>query len=485
MKAGASAGRTRWLDLDLSRRLSAYFHVPDGLLPGGLIGALRRWQREHLRRVLLKTVNKSPYYRERIGPRRAHSLLTAMSSSDPLDLLSALPFTLPADLEQDPEAFLTIGHGEVDGVISLPTSGSTGPGKRIFCSAADLARTTAFFRNGMRYLVRPGVSDGGRGDRVALLMSGDRPGSVGDLLSRAMADIGVACSAPGFVPPGADGEASAMDALLALRPTCLVGVPSQVFGLARNERARALGESVSTVLLSGDTVTPALRRGIAEGLGCAVFVHYGLTETGLGGAVECPERAGCHMREADLLVEIVDEAGRAVPDGEWGEVAISTLTREAMPLLRYRSGDEGRIAPEPCACGSVLRRLYARGRLSERVPLPDGGMLRLADIDQVLYALPFVRGYAAILHEGQGGPAGMTLEVDLSAGNEAERASESLRRIREALTALPGARVAESESAAAGPGFTVAARLASGKADAAEVRRRQAKQVLIRQQFSF
>jgi phenylacetate-coenzyme A ligase PaaK-like adenylate-forming protein len=97
---------------------------------------------------------------------------------------------------------------------------------------------------------------------------------------------------------------------------------------------------------------------IERAWGCEVFEHYGMTEMGLGGAMACEAHDGYHPREADLLFEIVDpRTGAPLPDGEYGEIVFTTLTRTAMPLVRYRTGDMSRFIPGPCPCGSVLKRL--------------------------------------------------------------------------------------------------------------------------------
>ncbi len=360
-------------------------------------------------------------------PLKQENALSAALQESLTPLLQALPFTLPADLAAAPEAFLAVPHGDVAGLISLSTSGTTGPGKRIFCTEEDLAETAAFFKHGMRLMVDPA-----RGDSLALLMSGERPGSVGDLLGRGMRALGVPFAVPGFVPCGAEAEDAYMDALITLAPTCLVGVPGQLLSLARHRRAGKLGRTLRTVLLSGDSATPALRAVIAQGFGCEVFVHYGLTETGLGGAVECREHAGCHLREADLLCEVVDEAGQPVPGGGWGEVALTTLTRQAMPLIRYRTGDEGRRLPGGCACGSLLGRIEVRGRLSDRLSLQDGNLLPVTALDAPLLSLPWVRGWQAALYR----PPCLVVTPEL-----APEAPASARAVLErSLTALPGLR---------------------------------------------
>ena len=133
----------------------------------------------------------------------------------------------------------------------------------------------------------------------------------------------------------------------------VVGIPVQVLGLARLSVAGGAPLHLKTVLLSTDHCSPVVATAIEAAWGCRVFDHYGTTEMGLGGGVDCEAHAGYHLREADLLVEVVDpESGAPLPDGEYGEVVFTTLTREAMPLIRYRTGDRGRFLPGACPCGS-------------------------------------------------------------------------------------------------------------------------------------
>jgi phenylacetate-coenzyme A ligase PaaK-like adenylate-forming protein len=112
-----------------------------------------------------------------------------------------------------------------------------------------------------------------------------------------------------------------------------------------------------------------------------------MTEMGFGGGVECEARSGCHLREADLHFEIVDpRSGTPVPEGTSGEIVFTTLMRRAMPLIRYRTGDVGRMIPEPCGCGTVLKTLEkVRVRMSSVRRLRSGGLLSMADLDEVLF----------------------------------------------------------------------------------------------------
>jgi phenylacetate-coenzyme A ligase PaaK-like adenylate-forming protein len=110
-------------------------------------------------------------------------------------------------------------------------------------------------------------------------------------------------------------------------------------------------------------------------------------------------RSGYHLREADLLFEIIDPvSGLPIPDGEWGEVVFTTLTRRGMPLIRYRTGDRSRFLTDPCPCGTVLRRLdRVSGRLAEAVPLPGGGTLSVTELDELILSDPSVLMFHAEL----------------------------------------------------------------------------------------
>jgi phenylacetate-coenzyme A ligase PaaK-like adenylate-forming protein len=111
-----------------------------------------------------------------------------------------------------------------------------------------------------------------------------------------------------------------------------------------------------------------------------------MTEMGYGGAVACEARDGYHLREADLFVEVVDpETGRGVPDGVSGEVVFTTLAVSAMPLIRYRTGDLAHFLPEPCPCGSRLRRLgKIAGRRASGAVIGQSIRLTISALDEAI-----------------------------------------------------------------------------------------------------
>ena len=101
------------------------------------------------------------------------------------------------------------------------------------------------------------------------------------------------------------------------------------------------------------------RRRIKDGLGIDLFDIYGLTEVyGPGIGINCRYETGMHIWDDFVYLEIVDpETGEPVPDGEWGEICITTLVKEGAPLIRFRTHDLSRIIPGECPCGSRYPRI--------------------------------------------------------------------------------------------------------------------------------
>jgi phenylacetate-coenzyme A ligase PaaK-like adenylate-forming protein len=128
-----------------------------------------------------------------------------------------------------------------------------------------------------------------------------------------------------------------------------------------------------------------------------------MTEMGLGGGVECEARRGYHLREADLLFEIIDPStGERVPNGEYGEVVFTTLTRRGLPLIRYRTGDVSRFIPGTCPCGTHLKTLERiTHRLGGRTRI-DTHYMSMADLDEALFAIDGVLNFTATMTHDHG-----------------------------------------------------------------------------------
>ena len=308
-------------------------------------------------------------------------------------------FTTPEDLTARPEAYVKVTGQEIRRIVTLRSSGSTGSAKRLFFTAGDLERTVEFFRSGMGFICRPG-------DRVAACIGTLSPDGVGRLLEEGLRRLGAEPLLLGAVRDY--GET--VSALRSFRPHTIVGLPVQVRRLcllAPELRPR-------TVLISGDYPAESLRHTLERVWGCAVFDHYGMTESGLGFAVQCPALEGRHVRGDELRVEIVEPGtDRVLPVGEWGEIVFTTLRREAMPLERYRTGDYGRLLPGVCPCGYTGQRLdRVLGRLTERAK-----PVSIYTLDEALLGWDALFDYAASL-EGER----LRLCLDLAEGHRPEEA---------------------------------------------------------------
>jgi phenylacetate-coenzyme A ligase PaaK-like adenylate-forming protein len=371
--------------------------------------ALAAWQLLRLRETVAGARRLSPFYARHL----AH-----LPDGAPRDLesLRELPFLTADDLRREGQRILCVRPDEVERIVTMPTSGTTGSPKRVFFTAGDQELTVDFFHHGMSTFTRAG-------DRVLVLMPGERPGSVGELLARALPRLGAEVTVHG---PVRDVDA-ALEAVITTGATVIVGIPTQVLSLVhRGLQIGTAVTSVRTVLLSADRLPGGLRRAVETGWGCTVFDHYGSTEMGLGGGVECAAHAGYHLREADLLFEVVSpETGEPVGPGERGEVVFTTLTRAAMPLVRYRTGDIAAFVPGACRCGSALRLLGpVTGRLGAEVRLAGGAVLTIADLDAALLGLDGVADFAARVGNGDGRDE---LEVRLRAEGPAGQAAAAAR----------------------------------------------------------
>lgn len=160
-----------------------------------------------------------------------------------------------------------------------------------------------------------------------------------------------------------------------LRPHLVVGYTQSMAAFARFILDRGLRDWGDVPVLCGaEAVLPADRRALERAFGPGIFETYGSRETMLMGA-ECPAHAGLHLSEENLVVEVTTRSGDALASpGEPGDVVVTDLHNDGMPLIRYVNGDIASMAEEaPCACGRGLRRLLrVEGRRADTLRDPQG-----------------------------------------------------------------------------------------------------------------
>jgi phenylacetate-CoA ligase len=335
-----------------------------------------------LRKTVRHAVKNCSFYKKTYGEFNPAILQTRND-------IETLPLINSDDIRQDSHKMLCVSQSRVARVVTMHTSGSTGNPKRLFFTERDLKATTDFFYAGMQSLIS-------QGDRVLVLLPWEQPASVGDLLIRTLQQNG--SFAEGMWPPDLSGKGS--NYIQAKKLNCVVGLPQHLLTLSYSLNKG----SVHSMLLCSDYAAPALRKQIETNCGCETFLHYGSTETGLGGGVECSFHNGCHLRDSDLLFEIIDPlTGKQKPDNTPGELVVTTLNREAMPLIRYRTGDHAALIHETCNCGGITTRLTTlKGRI-DACQLSGGGLLCSNELDDILYTQPGLVDYRAHLDSsGQG-----------------------------------------------------------------------------------
>lgn len=286
--------------------------------------------------------------------------------------LSALPFTTAEDLTEHGGGMLLLSQGAVERVVTERTSGTTGSAKRLFYTAGDLERTVELFTAGLGELIFPGSVT-----MICFPFSG--PNGLGELIAEAIERLG---ARPLRVGVG-NSYAELSELLEREQPDTFVGMPVPLLRLLR-----VCGRgSLRRALVSGDACPDAVLRGAEALLGSELFPHYGSREMALGGAITCSAHAGMHLRENHVIAEIVSPDSTPLPAGEWGELVITTIGMEAMPLIRYRTGDRARILPGPCPCGSAIRRLDTVSRLDADAFLK---------LENAVFSLPWVADYRAV-----------------------------------------------------------------------------------------
>ncbi len=192
-----------------------------------------------------------------------------------------------------------------------------------------------------------------------------------------------------------------------LGATVIAGTPSYTLVVAETAAEEGIDlrsrMKVSAGFFGAEPWTEGMRSEIEERFGLEAFDIYGLTEViGPGVAAECQQHDGLHVNDDHFYPEIIDpETGAQLPDGEVGELVLTCLTREALPLLRYRTRDRVALVREACACGRTsARMLRVKGRTDDML-IVRGVNVFPTQIEQALLARPGLTSNYQILVDRQ------------------------------------------------------------------------------------
>ncbi|MFZ5448355.1 MAG: phenylacetate--CoA ligase family protein [Thermodesulfobacteriota bacterium] len=337
--------------------------------------ALQELQLSRLRQTLERAA-QSPFYGQRL--REAGVVATNFKS---VEDVRKIPFTTKDDLRSHSLAMLTLPLSDM--VRLHASSGTTGQATVIYYTRADIEtwadlvarsmymtglRATDVFQNMMGY----GLFTGGLGFHYGA----ERLGAL-------------------TIPIGAGNSLRQLQLMQQFGTTAIHIIPSYALYLLNTFAQQGLDPRdlpLRLAFLGAEPHSEDMRRRIEAAYGLKAYNSYGLSEmNGPGVAFECPEQNGMHVWEDAFLVEVLDPTTlEPVPPGQAGELVFTNLTREGMPLLRYRTRDLASYDDSPCACGRGFRRLSRiKGRTDDMLIIKGVNIFPM-QIDKVLMAMPEV-----------------------------------------------------------------------------------------------
>lgn len=194
------------------------------------------------------------------------------------------------------------------------------------------------------------------------------------------------------VPMGPGNTEKQLQFMVDLQTTVIGATSSYALLLAEEIERRGMEDQIALRkgVIGSERWGKKMRNRVKAGLGIQIYDIYGLTEVyGPGIGISCDAEDGMHYWDDYLYVEIVDpETGDPLPDGEWGEIVITTLVKEGAPLIRFRTHDLSRIIPGSCPCGCPFPRIDAlHGRSDDMVKI-HGVNVFPRQIEEVLQSFP-------------------------------------------------------------------------------------------------
>jgi phenylacetate-CoA ligase len=361
--------------------------------------SLEKLQLKRLRATLKRVSAQVPFYQEKFREHRVK-----LSSIKSPEAMRSLPFTTNADLRANYPAGMVATPR--DQVVRLHTSsGTTGKPKALFFSREDVDQAAELIA---RCLVMTGVT---RQDVLQNMMTyGLFTGAL--VMHYGAEKVGVL-----VIPAGPGNSEKQLLLMTDFRTSIIHTTPSYALYFADYLEKKGVNArrdlALRKAFVGAEPYSEETRRKIEEAFGIDVYNSYGLSEmNGPGVAFECEAKQGMHLWEDNFIFEIVNpQTGEPVPDGEPGELILTTLCRQAMPIIRYRTRDMTAVIPEPCACGRTHRRIRRITGRTDDMLIVRGSNIYPQQIERVLMGIPQVgRNYLIVLQ----GLDQMTVKVELS-----------------------------------------------------------------------
>jgi phenylacetate-coenzyme A ligase PaaK-like adenylate-forming protein/ABC-type branched-subunit amino acid transport system ATPase component len=373
---------------------------------------LRAHQLQGLQWTVRHAYEGSPEYRAKL-----EAAGVTPDSIQSLDDLRRLPFTTTEDLRDGyPFPLKSVPFEQLVRVHA--SSGTTGKRKVLCYTQKDLDDWIDMFA---RCYQTAGVTPL---DRVQI--------AVGYGVWTAGMGFQLGCEKVGAlaVPVGPGNIDMQIQFLLDFQSTVFCSTASMALLMAEEIHKRGIADriAVKKIIYGSERSSRSMRKKISELFGGAeLFDITGLTELyGPGAGIECPDHDCIHFWSDYYILEVLDpETLQPLPDGEWGEMVVTTLRKEGAPLIRYRTRDITRIIPGPCSCGSIMpRHSRIKGRSDDTIKF-RGVNIYPSSIDNILSSVPGLGSeYQIHLTRDDAGRDHLRLVVERAEGVEAARGPE-------------------------------------------------------------
>ena len=386
--------------------------------------ALETLQLERLRHTVKWACDRVPFYRNRFRDRGI-----AAEDIRSLPDLSHLPFTMKADLQANyPYGMFAVPMAEVVRIHS--SSGTTGQPTVVGYTRSDLEAWSDLIA---RVLTAGGVT---RHDVVQIAFGyGMFTGGFG--LHYGVERIGATA-----IPASSGNTARQIMIMKDFGTTALVCTPSYALYIAEalaEQKLKAGMLKLRVGLFGAEPWTETMRAEIEHRLGISATDNYGLSEVmGPGVSMECDCKQGMHINEDHFIAEIIDpETGQVLPPGCTGELVLTTLTKEALPMIRYRTRDITRISTSPCACGRTFVRMEKPSGRTDDMLIIRGVNVFPSQIETVLMEIEGTEPHYQMIVTRQGALDHLEVQVEVN-----ERVFSDEMRVMHALAGKIGRQLA-------------------------------------------
>lgn len=324
---------------------------------------------------------------------------------DDLGALADLPFTVKDDMRAAyPYGMFAVPIGDIVRVHS--SSGTTGQVSVVGYTAEDIS-------NWSDLMARTFASAGGTRDDIVQIAYG-----YGLFTGGLGAHYGAERLGATAIPISGGNTRRQVQVLKDFGTTILACTPS--YALLIGETAMEMGIDPRELPLragvfGAEPWSESMRTQLEEVLGITAIDIYGLSEVmGPGVAAECTEQCGLHVNEDHFIIEIVDpQTLRPVPDGQPGEVVFTTITKQGIPLVRYRTRDISRIVSGECACGRTFRRMERITGRTDDMLIIRGVNVYPSQIEQVLIGIPGVAPHYQVVLSKRGSMDHVAVHVEV------------------------------------------------------------------------